>query len=104
MKFVELTSSDLSSCMQLLGLQMRVRSEVAAELHLQQICGSPDAMLFDWGLMRLRRNMSALSGQDASLIPGVSSSETDERLRRKRKAEVCIFKTSNLLKYDCFAS
>ncbi|BFI43349.1 protein Mpsnf1.24 [Marchantia polymorpha subsp. ruderalis] len=73
--------------LKLLGLQMRVRSEVAAELHLQQICGSPDAMLFDWGLMRLRRNMSALSGQDASLIPGVSSSETDERLRRKRKAE-----------------
>ncbi|KAL2610518.1 hypothetical protein R1flu_029091 [Riccia fluitans] len=72
--------------LKLLGLQMRVRQEVAAELHLQELCGSPDANLFDWGLMRLRRNMSGLSGQ-ASFLFGVPSSETDERLRRKRKAE-----------------
>ncbi|KAL3690342.1 hypothetical protein R1sor_016651 [Riccia sorocarpa] len=73
--------------LKLLGLQMRVRTEVAAELHLQELCGSPDTNIFDWGLMRLRRNMSAFSGQEASLISGVPSSETDERLRRKRKAE-----------------
>ncbi|CAM6084117.1 unnamed protein product [Calypogeia fissa] len=71
--------------LKLLGLQMKVRTEVVAELHLQEICARPDKTLFDWGLVRIRR--PTLSGFDASIIAGVPSTDSDERLRRKRKAE-----------------
>lgn len=70
---------------------MKVRSDVAAELHLKELCSTP-SQLFAWDAQRLKRSVISLCGippAEAAMMPGVSSAEVDDRSRRKREAEVC---------------
>lgn len=83
-----------SSFWQQLGaLQAKVRANVMAERHLQQACSGVDKSIFDWGLMRLVRTSSSFFGalHGDGYTPGLSPVEADERLRRKREAEVLFF-------------
>ncbi|KAJ7524963.1 hypothetical protein O6H91_17G029800 [Diphasiastrum complanatum] len=77
--YVELQS------LKLLGLQKKVRWDVAAEHHLQNV--KPEKHLLDWGLMRLRRQFSSIYGGSHSSGSAPPSVEADERLRRKRELE-----------------
>lgn len=68
---------------QLAELQRKVRSEVAAEYWLRERCAYPDRQLYDWGMMRLpSRPIDDMGGSLAM--------EADERMRKKRDAEVLI--------------
>lgn len=74
-----------------------------AERHLQQACSGVDKSIFDWGLMRLARTSSSFFGalHGDGYTPGLSPVEADERLRRKREAEVLsIFK----IEFDIFGN
>lgn len=75
--------------LKLAAVQKKVRSEVVAEVHLQDACSSVDKQLFDWGLMRLVRTSSSFFGglHGDAMTSGLSPTEADERLRRKREAE-----------------
>lgn len=67
--------------LKLADLQQKVRSEVSAEYDLREECANPGKQLFDWGLMRLRRTLPLFGMGDAS------TTEADERQRRRRDAE-----------------
>jgi hypothetical protein len=84
----------------LASLQKKVRSDILAEKHLEEACSSVDKCIFDWSLMRLVRTSASFFGSlhGDGFISGLSPGEADERLRRKREAEV---KYSSLKKKGC---
>lgn len=49
-------------CLELLGLQTKVRSEVVQELRLKELCVGPDSRIYDWGLLRIRRSGTSYLG------------------------------------------
>ena len=67
-----------------------MRSDILAEKHLQEACSTVDKHIFDWSLMRLVRTSASFFGSlhGDGFISGLSPGEADERLRRKREAEV----------------
>ena len=66
--------------LQLADLQRKVRTDVSSEYWLRTNCAYPDKQLFDWGLMRLRRQLYGVG--DAFAM------EADDQFRKKRDAEV----------------
>ncbi|XP_024535558.1 probable ATP-dependent DNA helicase CHR12 [Selaginella moellendorffii] len=69
--------------LKLLGLQRKVRFEVATELRLKQTCNRVETHLVDWGLMRLRYHLSSFLGG----YTGSAYSGSDEQMRKKREDE-----------------
>lgn len=53
-------------CLELLGLQTKVRSEVVQELRLKELCVGPDSRIYDWGLLRIRRSGTSYLGYGES--------------------------------------
>lgn len=65
--------------LKLADLQRKVRSDVSSEYRLRTNCAYPDKLLFDWGMMRLRRPLYGVG--DAFAM------EADDQFRKKRDAE-----------------